>query len=57
MGCCTTANGRAHYRFDGKDRVISLKDVHTLEKYGKGAAARNYTKKLKTDLIKDIAGK
>jgi hypothetical protein len=57
MGCCTNASGHAVYRFENKQHTISKKNASTLYRYGKGAAARNYTKKLKADLIKDIACK
>ena len=42
---------------DGKMREITVKNLQTLEKYGQGAAARNYTKQLKIEFVKDIASK
>ena len=59
FACCGNANQKVTYDFgpDGKKRVISVKNVQTLEKYGQGAAARNYTKNLKAEFVKDIASK
>ena len=40
-----------------KSKTISAKDVKTLEKFGQGAAARNYTKKLKFEMVQKIGSK
>ena len=53
MGCCSNG-GSTKYQFDNKTRTISKKNQETLEKYGAGAAARNYTKNMKLNAISDI---
>ena len=57
--CCGASNQKVQYEFgpDGKKRLISVKNVQVLEKYGQGAAARNYTKNLKMEFVRDIASK
>ena len=45
----------AKYDFDKKERTISTKNIKVLEKYAQGAAARNYTKKMKFEMVKEIA--
>ena len=62
LACCDNAKQKVAYEFaspDGKNtkKLISVKNVQTLEKYGQGAAARNYTKNLKMEFVKDIASK
>ena len=62
LACCGNAKQKVAYEFaspDGKNtkKLISVKNVQTLEKYGQGAAARNYTKNLKMEFVKDIASK
>lgn len=53
MGCCSNSSS-AKYDYDMKSRTISKKNIDTLEKYGQGAAARNYTKNMKQEAIKEI---
>lgn len=57
MGCCAGSSGKAVYKFDKKTKTISKKNVTTLERYSLGAAARNYTKNMKIDFIREIASK
>lgn len=56
MGCCTNSSD-TKYDYDMKTRTISKKNVKTLEKFGQGAAARNYTKQMKKDMIREITRK
>jgi len=37
--------------------IIKTDHIATLEKYGLGAAARNYTRNLKAEFIREIASK
>ena len=43
--------------FEQIEMKISKKNCQTLERYGKGAAARRETNKMKTACIKSIIGK
>ena len=53
--CCSTAEPSAKYDFNKKERTISTKNIKVLEKYAQGAAARNYTKKMKFEMVKEIS--
>ena len=53
--CCSTMEPSAKYDFDKKERTISTKNIKVLEKYAQGAAARNYTKKMKFEMVREIA--
>lgn len=58
LACCGHASQKVQYLApDGKTRQIDVKNLQTLEKFAQGAAARNYTKNLKTEVLKDIASK
>jgi len=58
FACCGNASQKVKYEGpDGKKREITVKNLQTLEKFGQGAAARNYTKQLKAEFVKDIASK
>jgi len=55
--CCGTGQKVIYQDHIGKKREISVKNLQTIEKFSQGAAARNYTKNLKAEFIKDIASK
>ena len=55
--CCNTGQKVIYEDPHGKRREISVKNLQTLEKYAQGAAARNYTKQLKVEFVRDIASK
>lgn len=54
MGCNCASN---KYQFDGKTKVISIKDTHKINQLGKSSVAKRKVQNMVIQCARQIAGK